>query len=177
MAKISVASLRKKLNNQNKADLVEEILSLYKKIPAVKEYYAMQAGDPKEILEKYKTIIEKEFIEGKTRGMPKLRFSVARKALNDFKKLTDDPYLIADLMLTYAESVSHFSSEYGPGEEKFYTLPENMFEEVLTMAKKGGFLKKFEDRAYEMVKNACDGWGHFDSLSSTYATYYGEFIS
>lgn len=175
MAKISVASLRKTLNNQSKSDLVKEILLLYKKIPAVKEYYAIQAGDPKKILEKYKAIIEKEFVEGRTRGMPKLRFSVAREALNDFKKLTDDPYLIADLMLTYAESVSLFSSEYGPREEKFYNLPENMFEEVLEMAKKESFLEKIEDRAYEMVGGACDGYGHYDSLKATYEDYYGKF--
>jgi len=137
----------------------------------------MQTDDQKEVLEKYKAIIEKEFVEGKMRGMPKLRFSVARKALNDFKKLTDNQYLIADLMFTYAESVSWFSSEYGPREEKFYNLPEEMFEEILKMAKKEGFLKKLEDRAYEMVENACDGYEHYDSLKYTYEAYYGEFIS
>jgi len=176
MSKISVSTLKKSLAKNSKADLIKEILLLYKKIPAVKEYYSMQAGDQKEILEKYKAIIEKEFVEGKTRGMPKLRFAVARKALNDFKKLTDDQYLIANLMLTYAESVSHFSSEYGPNEEKFYTLPEDMFEQVLEMAKKGGFLNKFKNRAYEMVDGACDGWGHLDSLQDTYKSYYGNFI-
>ena len=56
-------------------------------------------------MNKYKSIIEKEFIEGKTRGLPKMRFSVARKAVNDFKKLTNKPELIADIMLTYVESI------------------------------------------------------------------------
>jgi transposase len=42
--------------------------------------------------------IEKEFIEGKTRGLPKARFSVARKSVNDFKKLTNEPEPIADIL-------------------------------------------------------------------------------
>lgn len=176
MAKLTITTLRKRLATKSKADLIEEIILLYEKMPVVKEYYNAQADGAKEILKKYKAIIEKEFIEGKTRGEPKLRFAVARKALNDFKKLTTDQRLIADLMLIYAESVSHFSSEYGPREEKFYTLPEELFEKVLEMAKKGGFLKDFEHRAYEMTDNACDGWGHHDSLRETYESFYGQFI-
>jgi hypothetical protein len=49
----------------------------------VKEYYKAQGSDIQDIVAKYKGIIEKEFIEGKTRGLPKVRFSVARKALQD----------------------------------------------------------------------------------------------
>lgn len=176
MGKVSVSRLKKDLTKKSKTALIEEILLLYKKIAAVKEYYSIQGGNQKEVLEKYKAIIEKEFLEGKTRGMPKLRFNVARKALNDFKKLTADQFLITDLMLTYAESVSHFSSNYGPNEEKFYTLPEDMFEQVLELAKKGDYLNKFKDRAYEMASNACDGWGHSDSLIDTYQNYYGDFV-
>jgi len=176
MSKFSITSLRKSLKEKSKEELVNEIILLSKKIPAVKEYYKAQSGDLQEVLKKYKTIIQKEFVEGMTRGMPKVRFAVARKALNDFKKLTDNQELIADLMLTYSESISYFSSDFGPNEEKFYTLPEELFEKVLSMAKKSGFLKKFEDRAYELVENACDGWGHQDSLTETYSQFYGKFI-
>lgn len=175
MAKLTVSTLKKELNKKTKAVLIDEIISLYKTIPAVNEYYNIRAGNETEILEKYRAIITKEFVEGTTRGMPKLRFSVARKALNDFKKLTKDSRLIADLMFTYAESVSHFSSEYGPSEEKFYVLPEDMFEEVLEMASKGGFLDKFQVRARAMVAGACDGWGHFDSLKERYEVHYGRY--
>ena len=147
-----------------------------KKIPAVKEFYKAQGADLTEIFDKYKHIIEKEFIEGKTRGNPKVRFSVARKAINDFKRVTGDATLIADLLLVYAESVSHFSAAYSPSGEKFYDLPEELFEKVLSMARRGGFLEKFADRAYELVENACDGYGHQESLKDTYVEYYGEFI-
>jgi hypothetical protein len=68
------------------------------------------------------------------KSLPKARFSVARKAINDFKKLTNNVELIADITLTYVESISSFSSEFGADSEEFYTKPENMFEEVLTFS-------------------------------------------
>ena len=136
----------------------------------------MQLGsqNPQEVLKKYKDIIEKEFIEGLTRGMPKLRFSVARKAVNDFKKINKDPRYLAEILLCYAGAVSNFSSEFGPNEEKFYTVPEELFEEALRMAQRYGFEEKLKAEAYEILENACDGWGHQDSLRDSYYSIYEE---
>ncbi len=175
MKKFTITNLKKELAQKTKEELIKEIATLCQTFPQVKEYYQAQGMDIQELLEKYKTIIEKEFIEGKTRGLPKARFSVARKAVNDFKKLTNNPELICDIMLTYVESTSWFNSEYGPDAEEFYTRPEDMFETVLALIKKHKLLKKFEPRAYNIVKNATDGWGHRDSLAERYEEVYGEF--
>ena len=75
----------------------------------------LHVSQRQEVLDKYKAIIEAEFIEGRTRGSPKL--SVASKAINDFKKLTTDVELIADLSFTYVESVSWFNNLYNPDVE------------------------------------------------------------
>ncbi|MCI5119349.1 MAG: hypothetical protein D3913_15720 [Candidatus Electrothrix sp. LOE1_4_5] len=84
--------LQQRENTQKtKEELIKEIGQLYQKFPQVKEFYQAKAGNVDDVLANYKKIIEKEFIEGKTRGMPKTRFSVARKALNDFKKITKEP--------------------------------------------------------------------------------------
>lgn len=175
MAKLTATQLKKQLASKTKEQLIHEISTLYQKLPQVKEYYQAQGEDIQEIAKKHKDIIEKEFVEGKTRGNPKLRFSVARNALNDFKKLTDDPALIADVMLTYVESISWFNSEYGPDAEEFYTRPENMFEETLILLKQHDLLAQFESRAYKIVEKATDGYGHYDSLRETFEEVYGEF--
>ena len=93
----SISDLKKALSKKTKSELVNEISTLCQKFPQVKEYYQALRSNPKDVLNKHKTIIEKEFIEGKTRGLPKARLSVAKKAISDFRKLSKDPELITDL--------------------------------------------------------------------------------
>ncbi len=174
--KFTVSQLKKELGRKTKEDLIGEISMLCRNFPQVKEYYQSQTDDTDDIVKKYKDIIEKEFIEGKTRGMPKARLSVARKAVNDFKKLIKKPELTAEIMFVYVESISSFCSEFSPDTEDYYTSPENMFENVLALLKKNGMEKDYENRAYRIVENATDGYGHFDSLEERYEEVYGEFI-
>jgi hypothetical protein len=175
MKKFTITQLKKQLSQKSKEELIKEIATLCQTFPQVKEFYQAQGEDIQALLNKYKDIIEKEFIEGKTRGLPKARFSVARKAVNDFKKLTNNVELIADITLTYVESVSWFNSQYGPDSEEFYTKPENMFEEILALIEQHNLLDKFKERAYEIVEYACDGYGYQDSLRERYEDVYGDF--
>lgn len=174
MSKFSVTELKKQLSSKTKDELIKDMAKICQKYPQVREYYMAQHGDARELLIKYKTIIENEFIEGKTRGFPQGRLSIARKALTDFKKLTKDPAMVIDLMLTYTASVSWFSSAYGPDEERYYKNPENMFEAALKLISQHHLEDQFRDQAVAIVKNACDGWGHQDSLLERYEDVYGE---
>ena len=79
-------------------------------------------------------------------------------------------------MLTFVESVSSFNSEFCPHSEIFYTSSENMFEKTLEFLKKNDLLSMFSKRAYCIVNNATEGWGHFDSLQERYEPFYGEFV-
>jgi len=176
MAKFSLTELKKQLSSKAKDELIKDIVNLCKKFPQTKEYYMSQHGDARELLTKYKDIIEKEFIEGRTRGLPQGRLSIARKALTDFKKLSKEPALVIDLMMTYVASISWFSSAYGPDEERYYTNPENMFEMALKLIKQHHLEDQFRDQAVAIIKNACEGWGHKDSLIERYEDVYGEFI-
>ncbi len=85
--------------------------------------------------------------------------------------------VVADITLTYVESISSFSSEFGADSEEFYTKPENMFEEVLALIKQHNLLEKFETRANNIVANACEAWGHYDSLKDIYEEVYGDFLT
>ena len=76
----SISDLKKALSQKTKDELINEIRTMYQKFPQVKEYYQAQWSDPKDVLNQHKTIIEKEFIEGKTRSLPKARLSVGKKA-------------------------------------------------------------------------------------------------
>ena len=60
---MSKAKLKKELNNLSKENLVEQILDLYDKNKSVKEFYDfyLNPHNEKELVEKYKKIIIKEF--------------------------------------------------------------------------------------------------------------------
>ena len=160
MSKLSITKLKKELDQKTKKELINEISTIYKKFPQVKEYYKAQYTDSTDVLKKYIEIIEKEFVDGQTRGYPKARLSVAKKAIQDFKKINDDPALLADIMIRFVECVSTFNSDFGVDEERYYTSPEDMFEKTLKLLKSKKLLQKFKDRAYQIVEEACDSWGH-----------------
>jgi hypothetical protein len=176
MKKLTLTALKKQLSRKTKDELIDDIATLYQTFPRVKDYYQAQGADIDDLVRKYKDIIEREFIEGKTRGLPKARLSVARKAINDFKKLTDRPEVIVDVMLTYVESISWFISEYRPDAEEFYERPVEMFETVLGLLKTHELLEEFEPRVHTIVQNADDGWGYRDGLEGEYESVYGEFV-
>lgn len=97
--KLTLNELKKRLVIKTNAELIEEIIQLYKKFPVVKE--ALQSSlfdDETETLKKYKDIINKEFI-GRGNSFPKMRLSVARKAVTEFKKISQSTHNIADLMI------------------------------------------------------------------------------
>ena len=156
---------------KTKAELIEEIALLCKTFPQVKEYYQAQGANIQDIAKKYKDLIQKEFIGSKTRP-PQARASVARKALNDFKKLTNEPDLIADVMMTYVESLVAFNTEYAPDVEDYYVRAENMFETVLALIQKHQMTEQFQLRAYDVMKYATEGWGHQESLEERYQEIY-----
>lgn len=167
----TLTQLKKHLAGKTQKELITEIAELYKAFPQVKDYYQAQHADVTVIAQKYKDIIIKEFL-GTGRGFPKARFSVARKAVNDFKKLTNEPAPIADVMLTYVESTSDFCSEYGPDTESYYTSPENMFIDTLHFMQEHDLLDGFRERLHRVVKNATEGYGHQDNLRFSYDDYW-----
>ena len=81
---MSKSALKKELLKLTKEQLVEQILDLYEKNKSIKEFYDfyLNPHNEKELVEKYKKIIRKEFnVERPERGSEK--FSVAKKAISD----------------------------------------------------------------------------------------------
>ena len=172
--KLTLTALKKVLNSKNKPELIQEIAELFKKFPDVKDYYQAQEGNTEAVLEKYKNIIKKEFRDGFTHGLPKARLSTARKAVQDFKKVTEYPDLVAEVMFTFVEEISNFNNDFGVDGESYYTSPEAMYHDVLSLLEKHNLLSHFQERARNIIENATHGWGHFDSLSESYYQFYDE---
>ena len=83
---MSKSALKKHLQSLNKDQIIETVLEMYDGIKPVKEYleYYLQP-DEKAMFEKYKKLITDEFYPTTKSFNPKLGFTVARKAIADFR--------------------------------------------------------------------------------------------
>lgn len=170
--KLSLTELKKRLSSKTNAELVEEIAQLYKTFPNVKEYYqSILLDDDSVILEKYKEIIKGEFLMRGNR-FPKMRLSVARKAVTDFKKISRSTHSIADIMVAYVEAGVSCTNEFGDIDEPFYNSMESMYETALKHVVKEHLFDEFGDRLFDIVDDTRGiGWGFHDQLSYLYESY------
>jgi hypothetical protein len=158
----------KKLDNEA---LIKHISELYKKYKPVKEYFDFYINpDESEILKQYKEKVREGFYP--KRG-DRLRLSISRKAINDFKKLGTSRDSLADLLLYYVECGVELTNEYGDIDENFYISIENTYGTVLELMSEENILEKFKDRASVIVDETENiGWGFHDYLKDVFYEHY-----
>jgi AICAR transformylase/IMP cyclohydrolase PurH len=175
---MSEAKLKKELTKLTKDQLVQQILDLYNKNNTVKEFYDFYLNplNENELVEKYKKLIRKEFnVERPERGSEK--FSVAKKAISDFKNLQSSPEALADVMLYLPESACELTYCYGDYSEQFYDSAYNNYKAALEFMAKNKLLNEFRSRAEQCVKWASPcGYGFADEIAQTFYDYYGDQI-
>lgn len=166
---ITLSHLKKYLKNCSQEELVNEISELFKKFPTVKEYYQIKLYPQSEeqVITQYKKVIENEFFP--SRGFGKARLSVAKKAISEYKKVSQTPLGLIDMMLFYVEQGIKFTTEYGDIDENFYISMESMYEKALESINKYGFRDTFQKRCQKIVKDTSGmGWGFHDTLCDIY---------
>lgn len=172
MAKINQRTLKLHLKQLSHEELLDEIAMLYDKFEPVKEFYQtrLSEGGGQAVLENYKDAIRREFFP--SRGLPPARLSVARKAVSDFKKISDSPADLAELMLFYVKTGVQFTREYGDIDSAFYNSMEGMFDRAVKHIVKHGLQELFESDCHSIVNDAGGtGWGFQDTLSEIYGEH------
>lgn len=167
-------TLKNHLSSLTKEKLINHILNLDKKFKQVKEYHQFMVVPNEGIaVEKFKKVIENEFFP--TRGLPKMRLSVARSAITDAGKMNLSAKSKVDLMLYYVETGVRFTNEFGDLNEQFYNSMESMFLSALKHMQKEDLLSEFKDRAHSIVEETYDiGWGFHDTLGDYFFTYFPD---
>jgi len=143
----------------------------------VKEYYdsRLEPTATHDISQRYKKILEEQFCPKK--GFPELKYSVARKAISDFKKVSSNYLDVLDLQLTYVEYGVKRTLDYGDIDERFYNSMESMFEKTLKDMDEYGVLKTFQKRCFNIhTQTQWMGWGFGDAIESLYKDFFEEDI-
>ena len=142
---MSKAEVKKYIKSLDKSSLEELVLDLYSARKEAKDYleYVIKPND-KGKLEEYREIITKEFYP--SRGEAKLRFSVCRKAVSEFKSLDPAPEFLADLMLYIPECASEIANDWGDMWEQFYDATENNFKAAMKYISEHNLQSQFQKR-------------------------------
>lgn len=108
---MSKKALKNYLASLPKKELEIQLLDLYERFPAVKEYYNF-VFNPKEEkrIQEAKVKVSNEFFPIR-RKKPRARRSLAQKYIKHFTTLGVNPFLIADFMLYTIEICQAFSKE------------------------------------------------------------------
>ena len=173
---MSAKKFKTYLQNQDPECLIDELLTLYRTFEVVREFYTprLEPSDTAKIAEKYKQILEEQFCPQSAKwDFPELNYSVARKAISDFKKINPNPVAVIDLQLTYVEYGVKCTLEYGDIDERFYNSMESMFRKTLKEMEEHGLLDLFEKRCLMIQQKTYDlGWGFGDAITDLCEEYF-----
>ncbi len=169
----SLPDIKKHLKAQSTDQLVALLMECYKLSSDVKNYIHVMIDPEGTIAAIHKkaeeTIIQEFYPE---RGVPKLRYAVAKKAISDFNKYNTDISLTLDLMITYVEQGVDFTNDYGDIDERFYNSMISMYDSVMKTIRKSGGMGQFlmyKDRLKKIMEDADGiGWGFGDELAVIY---------
>jgi hypothetical protein len=153
-------------------DRIKEIRKLSQLFPDVAEYYQAKLSNEgeTELMNKYTSIIEKEFRSDNVPG--RARISVAKKAVSDFIKISTRSFNKAEIMMRYVESGVRFTNAYGDIDEPFYNSMETMFEKALKYISENKTREVFRERCAKIVSDTDGiGWGFYDGLSELFSRY------
>lgn len=164
---------------------VEEILQKVEKkefIDLIRELYGHSAGnrmlinsrylgervkkENNKMLEKYRKIIKEEFLPEK--GLGKIRYSIAERAISDYSCASGDFVGTLDLMLTYVEGGTRFASTFGAIDDEFYDNIEGMLDrfcEQLKTEEGQKYYPLFRERLLKVgmgLENI--GWGFEEAI-------------
>jgi hypothetical protein len=173
MAKITKRTLRQYLAERSQEELAAEIVALFDRFDAIKDYYHAQlSDDDEEVRAKYKALVEREFTPA--RGFPQLRLSVARKAIADYQKVSGSLDGRIDLMLAYVEAGVRCTNTYGDLYEQFYNSMESMYKSAVDLIVEHKLQPTYERRCWQIVHDTRNtGWGFHDELSLIYSEAFG----
>lgn len=166
---MSKSQVKKLLSSMSKEEVINVVMELYDARKEARDYLDYYANpDETSELEKFKKIVLKEFDDDISRN-PQCRFSVCRKALSDFKKLTPSSDTLAEAMVFYMERVYEFSFCAGDLWEQYYDSAISNFQSTLKFLIKNNLLESMMPRIVQIMAWSWPcGYGFHDETGDSF---------
>ena len=161
--------IRRALSSKGKTELLNLIRDLYALRPEVQDFINARFVVSMANLTPYQKTIQEALYPDVIHGED-LDLARGRKAINDYKKATNDPIGTLDLMTHYVECGTQFAAQYHYGVEELYEDLDEMFTRVVKTLQQSEqeLIDTFLPRLRTIVREAEDiGWGYDDAISET----------
>jgi len=164
--------IKKRLESFDRLGLIDLVKDLYEYSPENRAFLNARfadSGQEQAALEEYRRRIIEVFFP--TRGFSNLKLGPARKAIRDDHKATSDLAGTLDLMLTYVETGTDFTNQFGDIDEPFYSSLESVLDDLarrLKTSEGAEMYPRFRERLLKLARRAGHiGWGYGDDVTST----------
>jgi hypothetical protein len=125
----------------------------------------------KKLFVKYRDKIKNEFFPDSEDG--KCRLSVAKKAIKDYKKITNDIVGVIKLMLVYVELGVDYTQEYGDINENYYHNIHSTYIDLLELIFEHDLENEYKQSCLKVAESSEGiGWGFHDAMMDTYFDFY-----
>jgi hypothetical protein len=179
-AEVKWSEVKKQLQSLEGAELVALIQGLFKLSVENRAFLAahvLGASAGQALLAPYRERIERAFY---TRGgRPQLKLSEGRKAIREYQTATSDPAGSLEPMMTFVETGTQFTSEFGDIDEPFYNSLSSVLHEmdqILKSEQGWNLYQGIRQRVLELPKLAGRiGWGYGDEIRDRVATWEKRF--
>jgi hypothetical protein len=154
---------------KSQKELLNLIRDLYALHPEVKDFLHARFQTSKANVKPYKKTIQEALYPDVIHGED-IDLERGRKAINDYKKATNDPMGTLDLMAHYVECGTQFAVEYGYGDEELFENLDAIFTQMVKTLQQSDeeTVDRFLARLEAIVKLAEGiGWGYYDAISET----------
>ena len=135
----------KYLNHLDEEELRDELQQLYARFPVLREYYRMELGDPKAVVDKYKAGMRKSFFP--TRGRGKRGRSQSRKLIKKFAEISVHPKDLVELHFYRAELMAEYVGARRVDSEAYHDSTVKAFAEACALAEREVLLEFFAEGA------------------------------
>lgn len=157
------------LSQKSPQELLQLLRDLYTLRPEVKDFLHARFLTSTANLKPYKKTIQEALYPDVIHGED-IELERGRKAINNYKKATNDPLGTLDLMAHYVECGTQFAVEYGYGDEEFFESLDAMFTQMVKTLQQSDeeTVDRFLPRL-EAIVNLAEGigWGYYDAISET----------
>jgi hypothetical protein len=174
MAKPKLTDFKKYLAALDEAEVRDEMLKLFTKLPQVQEFYAqelMSDAERKAMLEDYKKKIYNQFW---TRtGNPRNPSNVElRTLLTNFQKVSVFPSEVIDLFLYRVEMATEFANDFGGMSDADYNASISAFKKAIEMMVEHKLGDQFRIRCEALFRlDNLDYW-YTEELEDLYNEYF-----
>lgn len=161
MAKSKLDEFKQLIAQMDEAELREELLKLYTKLPLVKDFYnqdLMTEEERQEVLNTFKTRIYKEYWTSKSN--PKLPNNTnIKKILDEYEKIAVFPFDVIDLLVYRVETNTDHANTFGGTSDGCYNTSITSFKKAMKLMNENNLRSYFENRCKDIFRaNNIDYW-------------------